>query len=590
MKRSITNLLKRLWQHLSPRRKKQFWLLLALMLLSSLAEILSIGSVLPFLAVLTSPDHVFSNPVAQPIIHLMGLTNPNELLFPLTFFFCCAIVVVFITRSLMILVSTRLSFSAGADLSVDIYRRTLYQPYAEHCARNSSEIINGISIKANDVIYGVIVPVLTLISSGFLLIAILVALLAVHPLIALSAFGGFGLIYIIIIRFTRKQLLINSQCVARESSSVIKCLQEGLGGIRDVLIDGTQLVYCNVYSEADQQLRRAQGNSLFISQIPRYGIEALGMMLIAVLAYVLASDSEGISKAIPILGVLVLGAQRLLPILQQAYASWTSITSKYASLKDTIELLDQLMPDYIDQASDQKLPFKYHINIKNLDFRYSRHMPYVFRNLNLKISKGSRVGFVGPTGCGKSTLLDIVMGLLNPINGEIEIDGLTICASNKRAWQAHIAHVPQVIFLSDTTIEENIAFGIPKDKIDRNLVREVAKQAQIKDLIESWSHNYSTLVGERGIRLSGGQRQRIGIARALYKQADVIIFDEATSALDSETEGAVMQAIEGLGEHLTILIIAHRVTTLKQCTQIVELFDSGIKRVGTYQQIVGVTK
>ena len=290
------------------------------------------------------------------------------------------------------------------------------------------------------------------------------------------------------------------------------------------------------------------------------------------------------------LGIFALGAQRLLPVLQQAYASWANILGSQASLQDAIELLDQPMPDYIDQASDQKLPFKYHINIRSLDFRYSPHMPYIFRNLNLKISKGSRVGFVGPTGCGKSTLLDIVMGLLNPIKGEIEIDGLTICASNKRAWQAHIAHVPQVIFLSDTTIEENIAFGVPKDKIDRNLVREVAKQAQINDLIESWLHKYNTFVGERGIRLSGGQRQRIGIARALYKQADVIIFDEATSALDSETESTVMEAIEVLGEHLTVLIIAHRVTTLKQCTQIVELSNGGIKRVGSYQQIVGVTK
>ena len=590
MKQSIAKLLKCLWHHLDSKRKTQFVFLLGLMIFVSFAEVLSIGSVFPFLAVLSSPEHIFSNPTAKPIIDFMGLTSPKQLLLPITIFFCAATFFAGFMRLLYVWISSRLSFAAGADLSMNIYRRSLYQTYAVHCSRNSSEMINGISNKANGLIYGLIVPTLTIVSSFLILIAILVTLLAVNPFMTLIVFGGFSLIYTIVIATTRKKLFIHSQRIAAESSNVIKCLQEGLGGIRDVLIDGNQSVYCSIFREADLPLRRSQGSSFFIAQSPRYCMETLGILLIAILAYSISIEPSGNLKAFPMLGFFALGAQRLLPVLQQAYASWANILGSQASLQDAIELLDQPMPDYIDQASDQKLPFKYHINIRSLDFRYSPHMPYIFRNLNLKISKGSRVGFVGPTGCGKSTLLDIVMGLLNPIKGEIEIDGLTICASNKRAWQAHIAHVPQVIFLSDTTIEENIAFGVPKDKIDRNLVREVAKQAQINDLIESWLHKYNTLVGERGIRLSGGQRQRIGIARALYKQADVIIFDEATSALDSETESTVMEAIEGLGEHLTVLIIAHRVTTLKQCTQIVELSDGGIKRVGSYQQIVGVTK
>jgi ATP-binding cassette subfamily B protein len=213
-------------------------------------------------------------------------------------------------------------------------------------------------------------------------------------------------------------------------------------------------------------------------------------------------------------------------------------------------------------------------------------MPYVLKQINLKIAKGSRVGFMGTTGSGKSTLLDIVMGLLQPTDGSLEIDGKTVSLLNHRAWQAHIAHVPQAIFLADSTIEENIAFGVPKDKIDLQRVRQAAQQAQIAESIESWPKQYQTFVGERGIRLSGGQRQRIGIARALYKKADVIIFDEATSALDNETEQAVMQAIEGLSKDLTLLIIAHRLSTLKNCTQIVELGEGSIKRLGTYQEIV----
>jgi ATP-binding cassette subfamily B protein len=210
----------------------------------------------------------------------------------------------------------------------------------------------------------------------------------------------------------------------------------------------------------------------------------------------------------------------------------------------------------------------------------------VLNNFDLVIAKGSRIGFIGTTGSGKSTLIDIVMGLLQPTQGALEIDGHPITTANHRAWQAHIAHVPQAIFLADSSIEENIAFGVPKEHIDPQRVRQAARQAQIADIIESWPEQFQTFVGERGIRLSGGQRQRIGIARALYKRADVIIFDEATSALDNDTEQAVMDAIEGLSEGLTILIIAHRLSTLRNCTQIVELGDCGLKKIGTYQEVI----
>lgn len=585
---TIIRLLNRLWHHISPRRRGQFGLLLILMILASFAEILSIGAVLPFLGVLTVPVRVFEHSAAQPFVQALGLNTPDQLLLPLTIAFGLAIVVAGAMRLLLLWASTRISFATGADLSIGIYRRTLYQPYSVHVGRNSSEVINGISVKANGVIYNIILPGLTLISAAVMLSSILVALIAVDPIIALAAFGGFGSIYALIIRLTRKQLLIDSQRIARESTHVIKSLQEGLGGIRDVLIDGSQSAYCQIYRNADQPLRRAQGNNLFISQSPRYGMEALGMLLIAALAYTLAQQADGIGKAIPVLGALALGAQRMLPVLQQAYAAWTSIQGGQVSLLDTLELLDQPLPDYADQSFPEPMPFRQQIRLNQLSFRYSTQAPLVLSGLNLSITKGSRIGFIGKTGSGKSTLLDIMMGLLQPTEGTIEIDGQQVATGNHRAWQAHIAHVPQAIFLADSTIEENIAFGIPVGKIDHKRVRQAARQAQIDSIIEIWPNQYQTLVGERGIRLSGGQRQRIGIARALYKQADVIIFDEATSALDSETEQAVMQAIEGLSDDLTILIIAHRLTTLKNCTHVVELCDGKIKRVGTYREIVSI--
>ena len=482
---SISQLLHRLWCHISPRRRGQFSLLLILMLLASFAEILSIGAVLPFLGVLTAPEQVFHHPSAQAIIHTLSITSPSQLLLPLTICFGVAALIAGAMRLALLWANTGLSYATGADLSISIYRRTLYQPYEVHCSRNSSEIINGITSKTNSVIY-IITMLLTLVSSTAMLATILITLLSVDPLVALAAFGGFGLIYVAIIRLTRKQLLINSERMARESTHVIKSLQEGLGGIRDVLIDGSQGAYCQIYRNADLPLRRAQGSNAFITVSPRYAMEALGMVLIAALAYSLAKQDDNIAKAIPVLGALALGAQRLLPVLQQAYAAWVGIRGGQVSLQDTLDLLDQPLPDYADQPVVQSLPFNHCITFKQIGFRYSSEAPYVLKNFNLSIAKGSRVGFIGATGSGKSTLLDIVMGLLQPTDGVLEVDGQVLNLGNQRSWQSHIAHVPQAIFLADSTIAENIAFGVPKEEIDIQRVRHAAQQAQIAESIESW--------------------------------------------------------------------------------------------------------
>lgn len=580
----VNQLLSRLWHHITKRRRVQIAVILILMLFVSVAEIVSIGLVLPFLGALTAPERVYTQPVLQPLIQALGISEPAQLLLPLTIAFGLSAIIAGFMRLVLLWTSTRVSYATGADLSLSIYRRTLYQPYSVHCARNSSEIINGISNKTSGVIH-IINMILQLISSIIVLVFILTALLALEPYIALLAFSGFGLIYFIVIRLTRKQLLRNGERIARESTHVIKSLQEGLGGIRDVLLDGSQATYCQIYRNADLPMRRAQGNTSFINTSPRYGVEALGMLLIAALAYSLAQQPDGIARAIPVLGALALGAQRLLPVLQQAYSAWSSIRGGQALMQDTLELLDQPLPSYANDTSTAALPFTQDINFNKVSFRYGLDSPLVLRDIDLTITKGSRVGFVGTTGSGKSTLLDLVMALLQPTSGTLEVDRQVITSANHRAWQSHIAHVPQAIFLADSTIAENIAFGVAKDQIDYALVTQAAEQAQIAGSIASWPKQYQTVVGERGIRLSGGQRQRIGIARALYKKADVIIFDEATSALDSETELAVMQAIESLSKDLTLLIIAHRISTLRTCSKIVVLSDGGISRVATYQEI-----
>jgi ATP-binding cassette subfamily B protein len=556
------------------------------MIVASLSEIISIGAVLPFLGALTAPEQVYQHPLMQSIIQILGLTEPSQLILPLTIFFIIAVLLAGSIRLTLLYVMTRLSFATGADLSISIYRRTLYQEYTVHVSRNSSEVINSIITKTNIVINGVLTQVLTFISSTALLIGIMGALFAINISVALSASIGFGLLYWLVIRYTKNQLKDNSQIIADQSTQMIKSLQEGLGGIRDLLIDGTQQFYCQLYRSADLPLRRASGNNLFISGSPRYALEAIGMTLIAGLAYVMTQQEGGMVTAIPVLGALALGAQRLLPALQQAYGAYSTIKGSNSSLKDVLDLLGQPLPVYADQPLPKPIPFERELKLTELNFRYTEDSPWVLKNINLSLKKGARIGFIGVTGSGKSTLIDIIMGLLPPTNGKLMIDQQPINSQNCRAWQAHIAHVPQNIYLSDSTIEENIAFGIAKEEIDHQRVKKAAQQAQIAELIEEWEEGYQTFVGERGIRLSGGQRQRIGIARALYKKANVLIFDEATSALDNETEWEVMKAIEEIGEEITVLIIAHRLTTLKGCDKIVKLGKKYTVHVGNYQEMI----
>jgi len=547
------------------------------MSLTSLVEVVSIGAVLPFLGVLTAPESLFQHSLAQPLIELLEINSAEQMLLPVTIIFIVATVFSGVTRLLLLYVMTKLSQAVGADLSINIYRRTLYQKYAVHVQRNSSVVINGVINKTGAVVGGIITPTMTLISSTMFITAIIFTLFSIDIAVASVASIGFGGLYWIVIRLTRKRLQENSQCIAQKSTLMIKSLQEGLGGIRDVLVDGSQEFYCQLYRGADLPTRRAVANNVFIKSSPRFVMESLGMVLISGLAYSMSMRENGLDTLIPVLGALALGAQKLLPALQQAYSAYSSIKGSSVMFNDVLELLDQPLPHYAQQSPSKPISFNQDIRLKNIDFHYNDQVPYILKKIDLTIAKGDRIGFIGKTGSGKSTLVDIIMGLLLPTKGEIYIDNQQITDKNRRSWQAHIAHVSQNIYLADASIEENIAFAVLPENIDHQRVRQAAKQAQISELIEQWPNKYQTFVGERGIRLSGGQRQRIGIARALYKRTDVLIFDEATSALDNETEQAVMEAIDGLDKELTILIIAHRLNTLKGCDKIVEIVDHTVK-------------
>ena len=576
----------RLWQHMSLRRRRQFFLLLLLMMVASLAEIISIGSVIPFLGALTSPENFFANPLAQPLISFLKIESANQLIAPLTIVFCLSAILSGGVRLILLMFTTRLSFATGSDLGIEIYQRTLYQPYKVHVSRNSSEIINGISNKANAIIYSVILPALTLVSASVMLLAILITLIYIDPIISFFTIFIFGSIYIALSRYTRNNKIKNSHVIAKQSTQIIKSLQEGLGGIRDVLVDGSQHVYCEIFRRANAPLRDAQANNQVVSQSPRFIMEALGMVLIAGLAFYLVKQTDGTLKAIPFLGVLALGAQKILPIMQQSYQAWSSIQGSYASLEDTLVLIEQPLPSDFYNKELIQINFNRNIKFDKVSFRYKTGSQNVLQHLTLSIPKGERVGIVGATGSGKSTMIDILMGLLEPTSGSLKVDEKAITKKNVRGWQRRIAHVPQAIFLSDTTIAENIAFGIDRKDIDFDRVHDAAHKAQLQDVIDKLPNQYNTLVGERGVRLSGGQRQRIGIARALYKNADILVFDEATSALDNKTEESVMKSIEALGNEITVIMIAHRITTLKKCTKIIELADGKIANIGSYRDII----
>ncbi|MAQ55234.1 MAG: ABC transporter ATP-binding protein [Chloroflexi bacterium] len=588
-KLGIPRLTLRLWRHLHPRRRKQFVIVSLLMGVSAFAEVFTLGAVIPFITVLVDPERVFLyGPVAY-LAKLLGVTRPEELVLPLAMVFVAGVLLAAAIRLAVVWSTSRLAVAIGADLSAEAYERTLYQPYSIHIGRSTSEITSGVIHKVEAVVNGMFAPLQVVIGSVLTMVTVTGALLLIDPVIAMIAMVGFGGGYVAITWVLSDRLKDNSRRIAQEQTRVVKAIQEGVGGIRDVLIDGTQTVFLDQFRNSDRPMRQAYGSNTVIQRAPRVVMEAVAMLLVAMLAVVLSGRSGGIAGGLPILGALALGGQRLLPVYQQCYQAVTSVLGHRSLLVTALEILDQPMPATYGLPASEPLEFRREVKFENLRFRYTEHGPWVIDGMDLAIAKGARVGMVGPTGCGKSTLLDLLMGLLTPVEGAVLVDELVIEGNRLRAWQRSIAHVPQHIFLADASLTENIAFGVPVEDVNMELVREAASRAMIAEFIDSEPAGYATMVGERGIRLSGGQRQRIGIARALYKQASVLVFDEATSALDSLTEQSIVHSLSGLDREVTVMLVAHRLSTLKDCDMIVEMNDGRIVGVGTFECLMSTS-
>jgi ABC-type multidrug transport system fused ATPase/permease subunit len=400
---------------------------------------------------------------------------------------------------------------------------------------------------------------------------IIAALIYVNPLAALLATAAILSVYLLVSALARNRLQRNSKILGAARTERAQIIQESLGGIRDVLIGHAQAAYLETFRKVDARLSMAKANTGFISAAPRFIVEAIGMTAIAAVALFLAARAGSLSAAIPVLGALALGAQRILPLIQQIYVGWSMAAGNRSVIHEVLGLLRlPVTEEPLPAHASRPLVVHRTITLENVCFSYpGRSRPAIDR-VSLEIRSGERVALIGRTGSGKSTLADLMMGLLEPAEGQIRIDGALLTAANRRQWQMNIAHVPQDVFLADASIAANIAFGAPARDADLQRVIEAARKAQLHAFVASLPLGYDTLVGERGVCLSGGERQRLGLARALYRQCAVLVLDEATSALDEETEAAVLQALDRSRDQ-TIIMIAHRPSTIGQADRTARL-------------------
>lgn len=587
-------LLRLLWKHVSPRRRWQLALLVVLMLLSSFAELLTVASLVPFLMVLSDPSGLWRQPLVRGAAQALGLHTPDQLILPITLLLMAAGVLSAAIRAANLYVNARLSALIGSDLSVEAYRRTLEQPYAVHLNRNSSEVITRLSY-LRGISRGILAPLLQGLSGLIVAVVLVAGLLAYQPTLAVGLAAVFLATFGAMARLNRRRLHRISVLSDRYSQRSLKAQQEGLGAIRDVLLDSSQPLFLDIYSRAQRRMMLLEAEADTVAGLPRFALEAAGMVVIAGSVLWLLPRG-GVVAALPAVGAIALGFQRLLPAVQQMYAASTYMGSYRDVLAGGLELLEQtLQPKPSARFSSptpqaEGLSFSRGLEFRQVEFRHQGG-GVVLKEINLTIRPGEWIGLVGTTGSGKSTMMDLLMGLLSPTRGDICIDGLPLeepeqSIDRRSTWQRHLAHVPQTIFLADASIAENIAFGAAPEMINLDRVAWAAASAMAEEFITELPYGFNTPVGERGVRLSGGQRQRLGIARALYKNAEVLILDEATSALDTITEQAVIDSLSRLGSDLTVVMVAHRLNTISRCHRIIELHQGRVRAIGSYKELL----
>ena len=577
-------LILKIWKNLRKIRKIQIISLFFLMLLSGLSEAFSIAAIVPYLSILTNSEKLNEFRIVKTYSNLLGIENNSQLLLSITILFCTTIIFAAIIRVLNIRFNGLVCAWIASDISSQSYTNTLYQKYSFHIQTNTSKVVTtlGNFTNATSVFLNLI---LLFITNLFISTCILCSILILNFKLALIIGSTICSAYLIISAFSSKLLFNNSLLISRTSQEQVKTIQEGLGAIRDIIIDNTHNRYISRFNQVDEIMRLRLADNNFIGSAPRYAVEAIAIIVISLIGYSYTSSESGVSEIIPILGTFALGAQKLLPSLQQAFFSLSGMKSRVSLVDLVIESLENKTKKSDKFTGIKKFEFTNSIEFKNVSYQYPKREKKAIENFTLKINKGSRIGIVGTTGSGKSTFIDLILGLIEPAEGEIYIDNENIHEQSNNAlmtsWRSSISHVPQNIYLTDSSIADNIAFIDHKENIDYLRLKNAARMANIDQFIQSLPAKYETYIGERGIQLSGGQKQRIGIARALYKRSKVLLFDEATSALDKNTETSVIKSINDLSKNLTLIIVAHRLSTVEKCDQIIKIENGKIVEKGT---------
>jgi ATP-binding cassette subfamily B protein len=551
---------------LSPARRRQFVLTLLLMLLGAAAEMVTIGAALPFLALVADPDGALVPPRLLALLDAIG----GSAVVGAAILLIAAALGAAMVRLALTWGSQRFVMATGHDMAGAVFSRMLRQPYSEQVRRNSSQTLAAVE-KVQGVVFGLLQPAMQGLIGAFIALCVFALLLRIDARAAGLAASLVVLAYVGVSLLVRPRLRRNSEALAGTMVERTRTVQEGLGGIRDIILDRSEPLFETKFRDLDRRYRRAQAATQFVAGAPRFIVEAAGLVAIALVTLAMSTEPGGVVKAIPVLGALALGAQRLLPLLQQAYHGWTVASGNYRAFRDVIDIMEAPIPP--PQPEAPPLAFERELAFERVGFRFPEGR-FALADVSFRIRAGEHVGIAGATGGGKSTLLDLLMGLLEPEEGAILVDGRPLDSASRPAWQAGLAHVPQAIYLADDTIAANIAFPRGAESMDSELLATAVRAAQLEPFLAGLPEGLETHVGERGVRLSGGQRQRIGLARALYRRPRLLILDEATSALDEATETAVLEALQGLRKDMTLVTVAHRATTLAACDRLIRV-DNG---------------
>ena len=537
----IIYLYRKIYNKLTNRQKLNFYVVLFLAVICSFNEAVSVGMIYPFISVLLDINMILKNEHILTFFSFIGFTDYVNLKLYITIIFFSSVALSGALKIMLINTNLRLGQSINHNMSCNLYLKNLYLDYEEGIKINTSETISLVKFKSGILTFSFFLQINTLLSSFIICFSMLTILVFINYKIAAGSFFIFGAFYFLVTYFVRSKMSLYAKTLNELEPKSIKLLNEGLGGRKEIILNYTQFYYEKLFKNVDYIFKRISTNIKIMSLLPKVFIETFALMVLTILAYIISLTVDSFNSVLPLMGAFVLAAQKLLPQFQQMYSSWIGICSSLNSVDDVLSELNR-KTNIVKQNMTKAINFKKDIEFKNVEYSYLKNKKLILNNFHMKIKKGDKVGLIGPTGSGKSTFLDLFMGLLTPNKGSVIVDNKRLNKNNIKNWQSNISHVPQSIFLADISIIENIAIGIPLEKINKKSVIEAAKKAQLHQVIESWNDGYETIIGENGISLSGGQRQRIGLARFFYKHKPVLILDEATSALDVKTEKKVVEA------------------------------------------------